>query len=149
MAKGGIRAGQIGWVWYYGMFLCLPHCLNLVGGLVAIFYFPIYWVANHPNWLSYFSEVFKPPTSNNGCLLFPISKNWLAASGSYLVSKMRSASLASLVCDSAGPFPKHLRNARCSFVVCDQRVSKPFLDSLFRWLLVVVLHEHCSRDELV
>ena len=21
----------------------------LVGGLVAIFYFPIYWVANHPN----------------------------------------------------------------------------------------------------
>ena len=28
----------------------------LVGGLVAIFYFPIYWVANHPNWLSYFSE---------------------------------------------------------------------------------------------
>ena len=22
----------------------------LVGGLVAIFYFPIYWVANHPNW---------------------------------------------------------------------------------------------------
>ena len=21
-----------------------------------IFYFPIYWVANHPNWLSYFSE---------------------------------------------------------------------------------------------
>ena len=28
----------------------------LVGGLVAIFYFPIYWVSNHPNWLSYFSE---------------------------------------------------------------------------------------------
>ena len=23
--------------------------VNLVGGLVAIFYFPIYWVANHPN----------------------------------------------------------------------------------------------------
>ena len=22
---------------------------SLVGGLVAIFYFPIYWVANHPN----------------------------------------------------------------------------------------------------
>ena len=32
----------------------IDHCL--VGGLVAIFYFPIYWVANHPNWLSYFSE---------------------------------------------------------------------------------------------
>ena len=29
---------------------------KLVGGLVAIFYFPIYWVANYPNWLSYFSE---------------------------------------------------------------------------------------------
>ena len=24
--------------------------------LVDMFYFPIYWVANHPNWLSYFSE---------------------------------------------------------------------------------------------
>ena len=36
----------------------------LVGGLVAIFYFPRnnYWVANHPNWLSYFSEGFKTPT---------------------------------------------------------------------------------------
>ena len=28
----------------------------LVGGLVAIFYFPIYWVSNHPKWLSYFSK---------------------------------------------------------------------------------------------
>ena len=27
-----------------------------VGGLDAIFYFPIYWVSNHPNWRSYFSE---------------------------------------------------------------------------------------------
>ena len=35
----------------------------LVGGLEHEFYFPIYWVANHPNWLSYFSEGFKPPTS--------------------------------------------------------------------------------------
>ena len=42
----------------------------LVGGLVAIFYFPIYWVANHPNWLSYFSEGFKPPTRLNK--IFPI-----------------------------------------------------------------------------
>ena len=29
---------------------------------LPFFYFPIYWVANHPNWLSYFSEGFKPPT---------------------------------------------------------------------------------------
>ena len=27
--------------------------LVLVGGLVAIFYFPIYWVASHPNWRSH------------------------------------------------------------------------------------------------
>ena len=26
-------------------------------------YFPIYWECHHPNWLSYFSEGFKPPTS--------------------------------------------------------------------------------------
>ena len=37
--------------------------INLVGGLVAIFYFPIYIGNNHPNWLSYFSEGFKAPTS--------------------------------------------------------------------------------------
>ena len=37
---------------------------HLVGGLVAIFYFPIYWEFHHPNWLSYFSEGFKPPTSH-------------------------------------------------------------------------------------
>ena len=28
----------------------------------TFFYFPIYWVSNHPNWLSYFSEGLKPPT---------------------------------------------------------------------------------------
>ena len=34
------------------------HCCPtfLVGGLVAIFYVPIYWESHHPNWLSYFSE---------------------------------------------------------------------------------------------
>ena len=29
----------------------------LVRGLVAIFDFPIYWVANHPNWLIFFRGV--------------------------------------------------------------------------------------------
>ena len=29
---------------------------RLVGGLEHQFYFPIYWVSNHPNWRSYFSE---------------------------------------------------------------------------------------------
>ena len=38
----------------------------LVGGLVAIFYFPIYWVSNHPNWLSYFSEGW--PNHQPDCL---------------------------------------------------------------------------------
>ena len=41
----------------------------LVGGLVAIFYFPIYWVSNHPNWLSYFSEGFKPPPTSLSMIL--------------------------------------------------------------------------------
>ena len=36
----------------------------LVGGLVAMFYFPIYWVANHPNWRTiFFRGVAQPPTS--------------------------------------------------------------------------------------
>ena len=38
--------------------------LMLVGGLVAIFYSPIYWVANHPNWRTiFFRGVAQPPTS--------------------------------------------------------------------------------------
>ena len=36
--------------------------LSLVGGLDHEFYFSIYWECHHPNWLSYFSEGFKPPT---------------------------------------------------------------------------------------
>ena len=41
------------------------HCFKhiLAGGLEHEFYFPIYWESHHPNWLSYFSEGFKPPTS--------------------------------------------------------------------------------------
>ena len=39
---------------------------SLVGGLVAIFYVPIYWVSNHPNWRTH---IFQrggpgPPTSS-------------------------------------------------------------------------------------
>ena len=34
---------------------------ELVGGLVAMFYFPICWVANHPNWLIFFRGVAQPP----------------------------------------------------------------------------------------
>ena len=34
----------------------------LVGGLVAVFYFPTYWVANHHNWLIFFRGVAQPPT---------------------------------------------------------------------------------------
>ena len=34
------------------------------------FYFPTYWEWHHPNWLSYFSEVLKPPTS--GCQLMVV-----------------------------------------------------------------------------
>ena len=42
------------------VFLQMQICL--VGGLVAIFYFPIYWVSNHPNWLIFFRGVAQPPT---------------------------------------------------------------------------------------
>ena len=46
--------------------------IKMVGGLVAIFYFPIYWECHHPNWRnpSFFRGVFsQPPTS---CHLPPI-----------------------------------------------------------------------------
>ena len=32
-----------------------------------------YWVANHPNWLSYFSEGLKPPTSHPFSSIFSIN----------------------------------------------------------------------------
>ena len=52
----------------------------LVGGLVAIFYFPIYWESNHPNWLSYFSEGWpnhQPAIYFTNELYFICSRGWL------------------------------------------------------------------------
>ena len=48
--------------------------LVLVGGLVAIFYFQIYWESNHPNWRSYFSG--GGPTTNQWLRWFSVSQ-WL------------------------------------------------------------------------
>ena len=42
---------------------CLPVWYLLVGGLVAIFYFPIYWECHHPTWLIFNRGVAQPPTS--------------------------------------------------------------------------------------
>ena len=54
---------KMSWIW---VVICLVrlyiNITHLVGGLVAFFYFPIYWECHHPNWLSYFSAGFKPPT---------------------------------------------------------------------------------------
>ena len=46
-----------------------------------IFYFSIYWEFHHPNWLSYFSEGLKPPTSycfthSNFCKHMQLSREW-------------------------------------------------------------------------
>ena len=46
----------------YLSYLNVWYLLLLVGGLEHEFYFPIYSECHHPNWLSYFSEGFKPPT---------------------------------------------------------------------------------------
>ena len=51
------RWGITGWL--YIRLMCGTY---LVGGLEHQFYFPIYWECHHPNWRSYFSEGFKPPT---------------------------------------------------------------------------------------
>ena len=50
-----------------------PVVQKLVGGLVAIFLIkPIYWVSNHPNWRSYFSEGWpKHQPENVACLISP------------------------------------------------------------------------------
>ena len=41
---------------WYSTITVINNYYCLVGALEHQFYFPIYWVANHPNWLSYFSE---------------------------------------------------------------------------------------------
>ena len=71
------------WLMYHSIYIDLPHLPSfthyyvwtnmkllwvcplayLVGGLEHEFYFPIYWVANHPNWRSYFSEGWPWPTN--------------------------------------------------------------------------------------
>ena len=54
-ARRDSRDGRVGsdWCVLVGGFLLvydgIYRLLQLVGGLVAIFYFPIYWVSNHPN----------------------------------------------------------------------------------------------------
>ena len=56
-------------VWKRVRQLCWIQCRNwniLVGGLEHQFYFPRNIGNNHPNWLSYFSEGFKPPTETYG-----------------------------------------------------------------------------------
>ena len=73
-----------------------PGTQTIVYWLVVwnIFYFPIYWECHHPNWRSYFSEGFKPPTSlsTTKCSFFKyhneyqfikprISKPWLINCG--------------------------------------------------------------------
>ena len=52
--------------------ICTPtegHVLSAAGWwwLEHDFYFPIYWECNHPNWLSYFSDGFKPSTICRVC----------------------------------------------------------------------------------
>ena len=44
--------------------------LYLVGGLVAIFYFPIYWVSNHPNWQTHIFQRGGPTTNQLSFLFF-------------------------------------------------------------------------------
>ena len=57
-------------IWWHHFWLYIPanptkQPFYLVGGLEHGFYCPIYWESHHPNWLSYFSEGFKPLTSIN------------------------------------------------------------------------------------
>ena len=49
--------------WEIPMSKRAPGKLLLVGGLEHLDYFSTYWEFHHPNWLSYFSEGLKPPTS--------------------------------------------------------------------------------------
>ena len=52
----------------------------LVVWLPSILYFPIYWVANHPNWLIFFRGVAQPPTS---CTCFVRRLSWPNILGRY------------------------------------------------------------------
>ena len=60
------------WVFFFAFFLrqsgnqrWLAGKHHLVGGLVAIFYFPIYWVSNHPNWRTHIFQRGGPTTNQS------------------------------------------------------------------------------------
>ena len=64
---------------------------NLVGGLEHEFYFPIYWVANHPNWRSHIFQrggYTGPPTSSFLSLQHVEATEHLRQSSTSLVLKM-------------------------------------------------------------
>ena len=48
---------------YIYIYICIYIYIYIWLVVWNIFYFCIYWVSNHSNWLSYFSEGLKPPTS--------------------------------------------------------------------------------------
>ena len=51
------------WACFYGAAIYVFRaCRTLMSGWWFGTFFPIYWECHHPNWLSYFSEGFKPPT---------------------------------------------------------------------------------------
>ena len=92
--------GDLWWIhgWYIARhvsFMVHQWIFSLVGGLVATFYVPIYWVANHPNWLSYswegwpnhqpvlhvhywLKDLLTPMTCSTGVTLHPqMNPGWL------------------------------------------------------------------------
>ena len=68
---GGVRVCVFG-VFEHGDISNSKGFKMMFGGLVAIFYFPIYWECHHPKWLSYFLEGFKPPTRKWCSMILPI-----------------------------------------------------------------------------
>ena len=59
---------------------CAPDIIWLVVTGTWLANFPIYWECHHPNWLQYFSEGLKPPTSN---VSLPTHR-WTGHDGSFL-----------------------------------------------------------------
>ena len=81
---------------------------NLVGGLVAMFYFPIYWEFHHPNWRTHiFSEGWPWPTNQiankrNGLKLWPTTRGTNPSNYSIIPFNMQRPSPGGEEADRAG-----------------------------------------------
>ena len=117
---------------------------QLVGGLVAMFYFPRYWVSNHPNWLSYFSEGWpnhQPVLVHSGPFLF-LEKSFSDSPGSWDHPRVFQCLVFLGPLWSMGEAPKNWRDHRVwIFIIkeCGGQLDVTRVIKIITWVMIILL----------